>query len=93
MNSSIAIIDQNYFGNYTLKYNMIEVVTKTVNETGTYIFFIIPGITNHNFKKITKTVVAFQYMYFPDFIHLTDNSFSDVPQVPSNFKGYSYAGG
>ena len=72
---------------------MIEVVTKTINEKGTYIFFIIPEITNHNLKKITKTVDAFQYSYFPDFIYLTDNSFSDVPQVPRNFTGYSYADG
>nr|XP_022304826.1 uncharacterized protein LOC111111928 [Crassostrea virginica] len=31
INSSIPIINQNYFGNYTLKYNMIEVTTITIN--------------------------------------------------------------
>nr|XP_022309564.1 uncharacterized protein LOC111115200 [Crassostrea virginica]XP_022309565.1 uncharacterized protein LOC111115200 [Crassostrea virginica] len=50
ISSSIPIFDQNYFGNYTLKYNMTEVVTVTINA-------------------------------------------EDVPQVPSNFTGYSYASG
>nr|XP_022305637.1 uncharacterized protein LOC111112440 isoform X2 [Crassostrea virginica] len=50
INSSIPILDQNYFGNYTLKYNMTDVVTITINA-------------------------------------------EDVPQVPRNFNGYSYASG
>nr|XP_022304465.1 uncharacterized protein LOC111111660 [Crassostrea virginica] len=50
INSSIPILDQNYFGNYTLNYNMTEVVTVVINA-------------------------------------------EDVPQVPSNFTGYSYASG
>nr|XP_022305641.1 uncharacterized protein LOC111112441 isoform X3 [Crassostrea virginica] len=50
INSSIPIINQNYFGNYTLKYNTIEVITITINA-------------------------------------------EDVPQVPRNFTGYSYASG
>nr|XP_022304903.1 uncharacterized protein LOC111111974 isoform X2 [Crassostrea virginica]XP_022304904.1 uncharacterized protein LOC111111974 isoform X2 [Crassostrea virginica] len=31
INSSIPILDQNYFGNYTLKYNMIEIITVAIN--------------------------------------------------------------
>nr|XP_022304273.1 uncharacterized protein LOC111111531 isoform X2 [Crassostrea virginica] len=50
INSSIPILNQNYFGNYTLKYNMTDVVTITINA-------------------------------------------EDVPQVPRNFTGYSYASG
>ena len=38
INSSIPILDQNYFGNYTLKYNMTDVVTITINAEG-LIFF------------------------------------------------------
>ena len=34
INSSIPIINQNYFGNYTLKYNTIEVITITINAEG-----------------------------------------------------------
>ena len=36
INSSIPILDQNYFGNYTLNYNMTEVVTVVINAEGTY---------------------------------------------------------
>nr|XP_022303195.1 uncharacterized protein LOC111110851 isoform X2 [Crassostrea virginica] len=50
INSSIPILNQNFFGNYTLKYNMTDVVTITINA-------------------------------------------EDVPQVPRNFTGYSYASG
>ena len=35
INSSIPILDQNYFGNYTLKYNMIEIITVAINAEGT----------------------------------------------------------
>nr|XP_022305671.1 uncharacterized protein LOC111112453 [Crassostrea virginica] len=50
INSSIPILDQNYFGTYTLKYNITDVVTITIDA-------------------------------------------EDVPQVPRNFTGYSYASG
>nr|XP_022304147.1 uncharacterized protein LOC111111446 isoform X1 [Crassostrea virginica] len=50
INSSIPILNQNYFGNYTLTYNMTNVVTITIDA-------------------------------------------EDVPQVPRNFTGYSYASG
>ena len=36
INSSIPILDQKYFGNYILKYNMTDVVTVTINAEGTY---------------------------------------------------------
>ena len=38
INSSIPILDQSYFGNYTLKYNTTDVVTVTINAEGTHIF-------------------------------------------------------
>nr|XP_022305650.1 uncharacterized protein LOC111112446 isoform X3 [Crassostrea virginica] len=50
INSSIPILDRNYFGNYTLKYNGNGIITLFINP-------------------------------------------EDVPQVPSNFTGYSYASG
>ena len=39
INSSIPILDQSYFGNYTLKYNTTDVVTVTINAEGTHRFF------------------------------------------------------
>ena len=89
INSSIPIIDQNYFGNYTLKYNMIEVVNITINAEGKFVF-----LSREYLKKITKTIVGFEH--FPNFVYLIVKRysyFSDVPQVPINFTGYSYAGG
>ena len=43
INSSIPIIDQTYFGNYTLKYNMTDFVTITINAEGLS-SFIVPRI-------------------------------------------------
>ena len=36
INSSFPILDQNYFGNYKLKYNMTDVVNVTINAEGTF---------------------------------------------------------
>ena len=38
INSSIPILDQNYFGTYTLKYNMTDVVTITIDAEGLFSF-------------------------------------------------------
>ena len=38
INSSIPILDQNYFGKYTLKYNMTDVVSITINAEGLLFF-------------------------------------------------------
>ena len=43
INSSIPILDQNYFGNYTLTYNMTNVVTITIDAEGSF-SFIVPRI-------------------------------------------------
>ena len=51
---------------------MIEIVTKTLMQKVHIVFFIMPGITNHNLKKIKKTVVTFQC--FPDFIYLAEKT-------------------
>ena len=49
INSSIPILDQRYFGNYTLKYNMTDVVTITINAEGLLFF--------HCFKnRVTKII-------------------------------------
>ena len=60
INSSIPIINQNYFGNYTLKYNMTEVITITISAEGLLLF---------KFFLIAKNKFTKNYEYIKSFFN------------------------